>query len=218
MKDHTTKDRKVRERAPSVIDLLRHGATEAGAVFCGKTDARLTAEGWQQLWQAVAETDPGWELIISSPLSRCRDFAHQLACRLKLPLRIEKDLQEMDFGAWEGRSAAELMETDAEALGRFWSDPLNNAPPQAESLADFQSRVLGAWQNILTDCSDQNLLLVTHGGVIRTLLCHIRNRPIEKLLEFEVKHGALLRVEEEQAGTAGYSCGPQRYRIMDPIE
>ncbi|NIU60591.1 MAG: histidine phosphatase family protein, partial [Pseudomonas stutzeri] len=72
--------------------------------------------GWQQMRDAVALAGP-WDVLVSSPLQRCAAFARELAAERRLPLRIEPELRELHFGAWEGRSAAELMSTDAEALG-----------------------------------------------------------------------------------------------------
>ncbi len=64
--------------------------------------------------------------------------------QLNLPVQLDKDLQELHFGAWEGQSAAALMETDAEALGLFWADPYAFTPPQGEPVSDFSARVLAA--------------------------------------------------------------------------
>jgi alpha-ribazole phosphatase len=104
------------------LDLLRHGETELGGGLRGSLDDALTAKGWEQMHAAVEQGGP-WDRLVSSPLQRCARFAEQLGARLGLPLHLDQDLQELHFGAWEGRSAAALMDTDAEALGRFWADP-----------------------------------------------------------------------------------------------
>ena len=70
-----------------------------------------------------------WDRIIASTLVRCADFGRALSQRLDLPLSLDPRLVELDFGAWEGRSAADLMVSDAEALGRFWADPVTHSPP-----------------------------------------------------------------------------------------
>ena len=71
------------------LDLLRHGETQAGPGFIGSTDTPLSERGLQQMRAAVAEGGP-WDLLISSPLSRCQAFASELAERLGIPLRIEE--------------------------------------------------------------------------------------------------------------------------------
>ena len=125
------------------LDLLRHGETELGGGLRGSLDDALTATGWQQMREAVQGRGP-WDRVLSSPLQRCARFAQELAERLQLPLSLEPDLQELHFGAWEGQSAAALMETDADDLGRFWADPYAFTPPGGEPVELFSLRVLGA--------------------------------------------------------------------------
>ncbi|VAW85909.1 Alpha-ribazole-5'-phosphate phosphatase [hydrothermal vent metagenome] len=176
------------------IDLLRHGETTHGNRFRGSIDDVLTAYGEQQMWQAVEQNATHWDRIISSPLKRCADFADVLSQKQKRPLTLDKRFKEMHFGAWEGRTAAELMETDADALSNFWHDPVQYTPPEAEPLIDFEHRVVCAWQEIISRYAGENILLVTHGGVIRLLLCHVLQSPIKQLLKFEVKHAAIEKI------------------------
>lgn len=172
------------------LDLLRHGETELGGGFRGSLDDALTATGWAQMRGALAEAGP-WELIVSSPLQRCAAFARELAEGQGVPLHLEAGLRELHFGDWEGRSAAALMETDAEALGAFWADPYGFTPPQGEPVEDFAARVLAAVEGLHRRFAGRRLLLVTHAGVMRLLLARARGLPREQLLQVEVGHGAL---------------------------
>jgi alpha-ribazole phosphatase len=175
------------------IGLLRHGEVEGGSRFRGRTDDALTAIGLQQM--CAATEDEHWDRLISSPLTRCAAFAREYAERHSIPCTFDARLMEIDFGSWEGCSAAELMKTDADALTRFWNDPLHNTPPGGEPLAQFQARVLDAWRDISADHARQRVLVVTHGGVIRVLLCHVSGQPLAQLQTFEVEHGGLYRVD-----------------------
>lgn len=169
------------------LELLRHGETELGGGLRGSLDDALTATGWAQLRAAVAEAGP-WDRLVSSPLQRCSRFAEELAAQHGVPLSLEPDLQELHFGAWEGRSTAELMQTSAEDLGRFWSEPYAFTPPEGEPLLAFEARILRALQRLQARHAGERLLLVTHGGVIRLLLARARGLPRNDLLQISVGH------------------------------
>lgn len=175
------------------LDLLRHGETESGGGFRGRLDDALTELGWQQMRAAVVDRGP-WDRIVSSPLRRCADFATELADQHRLALEFEPDLRELDFGEWEGRSAADLMVDQSEALGRFWNDPYGFTPPGGEPVAAFEARILKAIERLIDRCPAERVLLVTHGGVMRLLLAQARGMAREHLLQVEVGHGDLFGI------------------------
>jgi alpha-ribazole phosphatase len=178
------------------LDLLRHGETELGGGLRGSLDDALTEKGWAQMRAAVVEQGP-WDRLVSSPLQRCARFAEELGAQLSLPVQLDKELQELHFGAWEGQSAAALMETDAEALGLFWADPYSFTPPEGEPVVDFSTRVLAAVERLQATCAGERVLLISHGGVMRLLLAQARGLPREQLLNVEVGHGALFSLTVE---------------------
>lgn len=181
------------------LDLLRHGETELGGGLRGSLDDALTEKGWQQMRAAVIGQGP-WDRLVSSPLQRCARFAEELAGQLGLPVAFDQNLQELHFGAWEGQSAAALMETDAEALGLFWADPYSFTPPQGEPVADFSARVLAAVARLQAAYAGERVLLISHGGVMRLLLAQARGLPREQLLNVEVGHGALFALSVASDG------------------
>ena len=179
---------------PLTLDLLRHGDTGFTG-FRGTLDDPLTALGWQQMEQSVAGKN--WDAVISSPRLRCAVFAQAYATRQDVPMKIDARLVELDFGLWEGKTAAELMQSDASALQNFWQDPEQHAPSQGERMADFSARVLQAWQEIEREHHGRRVLIITHGGVIRRLLCQVRGLPLKHLLTLEVTHGSLHSLSPE---------------------
>ena len=182
------------------LDLLRHGETELGGGLRGSLDDALTEKGWAQMRAAVLAGGP-WDRLISSPLQRCARFAAELGEQLNLPVQLDKDLQELHFGAWEGQSAAALMETDAEALGLFWADPYAFTPPQGEPVSDFAARALGAVARLHQANAGERVLLISHGGVMRLLLAQARGLPREQLLNVEVAHASLFSLTVEADGS-----------------
>ena len=175
------------------VHLLRHGETEGGARYCGGTDVALSSRGWRQMRAAVA--GQSWDLIVISPLRRCAAFAASLARQLAVPCRYEAGLREMSFGKWEGRTAVELMQTDAERLRCFWADPSTHTPPGGESLAQLHARVMAAWQRIVIDQDRGRVLLVTHSVPMRVLRAAQTGTALSALLSIDVPHGALISIQ-----------------------
>lgn len=176
------------------LDLLRHGETERGGGFRGSLDDALTDNGWAQMRAAVAGR-AGWQALVSSPLQRCARFAEELSGQHGLALQLEADLQELHFGEWEGRSAAELMESAERELGLFWNDPYAFTPPGAEPLRQFEARVLAALARLQAQHAGRHVLLVTHGGVINLLVARARQLPPTQLMQVAAPHGGLFSLQ-----------------------
>ncbi|CAE6945171.1 6-bisphosphatase [Vibrio sp. B1REV9] len=153
------------------IYLLRHGKVNAAPGLHGQAD--LKVDGSEQVSIAQAWNDTGKEIggVISSPLSRCYDLAQMLADRQLLPLCVEPNIKELDFGDFDGVPFDMLAEHWSK-LDAFWKAPAHHTLPNAESLDMFAERVTCAWSQIINDIND-NLLIITHGGVIRIILAHI---------------------------------------------
>ena len=176
------------------LDLLRHGETELGGGLRGSLDDALTPLGWAQMREAVKGGGP-WDRIVSSPLQRCALFARELSAQLDIPLSFDKNLQELHFGAWEGQSAAALMQTDEQALGQFWADPYAFTPPDGEPVLEFSARVVSAVGRLQQDFVGERVLVVCHGGVMKLLLARARGLPREQLLQVPVLHGAMFGLQ-----------------------
>ncbi|MBX2867472.1 MAG: alpha-ribazole phosphatase family protein [Acidiferrobacterales bacterium] len=156
---------------PPLFDLLRHGKTESADIFRGHTEDPLSAEGWEQMEKVVANCS--WDQIICSPLSRCRLFASDLAEKTNTPLFIDQQFAEYHFGDWDGRRYQEVMETDGALVTRFFDDPFNHTPPNAEEFSVFHERVKQGWESALTAFQSQSVLIITHGGVIMSVIAHV---------------------------------------------
>ena len=97
----------VSDVATTTIDLIRHGEPVGGRKYRGQINDPLSDRGWMQMREAVADQSP-WDIIISSTLSRCLDFARELGQRSGIDVKADSRLMEIGFGEWEGRSAMEL--------------------------------------------------------------------------------------------------------------
>jgi len=173
----------------TTIDLLRHGEVNGLACYRGITDDPLTERGWEQMQAAVNNNE--WDLIVSSPLCRCLDFATQSSRQRKIPLNIEVGFQEINFGDWEGKTADEIEKNQPDALMAFYADPFKNSPPNGEMLTDFHQRIQNAWRQLLIQHQGKHILIITHAGVIRALFSLLLKIPIENNFSIQVNHACL---------------------------
>ena len=178
----------------TIIDLLRHGEAQGGNYYRGITDDPLTETGWQQMYQAVASQN-ATDRVISSPLIRCQAFATALSEQQQSKLQINPGFQELDFGAWEGKTADEITLSDPDALIRFYTDPEANPPPDSEQLSDFRNRISSCWNKTIQKNSDKHLLIITHAGVIRMLFSHILDIPLHNTFKIQIAHACLTRFQ-----------------------
>jgi alpha-ribazole phosphatase len=182
----------------TIVDLIRHGEPVGGRRYRGQLDDPLSDKGWQQMRDAVAEHRP-WQSILTSPLSRCSAFAQELAQRHHLSLHTDPRLQEIGFGEWEGRTAAEIKADDPTILQRFWHDPITYRPQGAEPMQAFYDRVSAAWQDILAQHGEQHTLVVCHAGVIRMSFLHLLDIPLQHAFRIQVGNASITRFELEQS-------------------
>ncbi|MEZ8745845.1 histidine phosphatase family protein [Vibrio sp. 10N.261.49.A5] len=152
------------------IYLLRHGKVEGEAALNGLSDVLVNPDLQDRICGALIKQDIAFDCVVTSPLRRCSDLANRYAQRMSGTLSVAPDFQEMNFGDVDGVPFDKL-EDKWGMLETFWQDPANHQLTGAESLQSFHDRVTQAWSQLLDDPSD-NLLLVTHGGVIRILLAH----------------------------------------------
>lgn len=177
------------------VDLLRHGRCEGGEIFRGSTDVQLTPDGWDAMTQRLnAWPELPWQRVISSPLQRCQLFGRALAERLSKPFAVEPDLREMHFGTWDGRGINEIWENDAEHVSRWREDPALYTPPEAEPFAAFAERVDAVMARIVERHSNERLLVVTHGGILRLLLTRALGLPSSQIQAMNIPYAGLVRL------------------------
>jgi broad specificity phosphatase PhoE len=135
--------------------LVRHGETDwnADGRLQGQTDRPLSDFGRRQARLLADElADEALDAIYSSDLSRARETAEIVGARLGLPVVLEPDLREKDWGTWEGLTAVERDRVEF----------------SGESTEAHQERILEALRRIAARHSGEGrVLVVTHGGSMR---------------------------------------------------
>lgn len=187
------------ERITTLIDLMRHGEPVGGSRYRGQMDDPLSHSGWQEMRKRLGQERP-WDAIISSPLSRCLEFARELSAESGIPLETDDRLKEIGFGEWQGKTREELTRFDPGVVQRFYRDPTTYRPDGAEGLAEFRTRVVEALKDILDRYPGQHVLLICHAGIIRMVLAHILEIPLSNLFRIKVATACLTRVEFAEQG------------------
>ncbi len=179
-----------------MLYLLRHGEVEMpqDKIFLGQGDPPLSARGEAQArsW-AGAFQERGLSAISASDLGRTMRTAGIVADRLGMEVTPEPALREIALGRWEGKSMAEIRRQhplEWETRGR---EIATYRTPGGESFEDLQARVVPALTALAdrSTVADAPLLLVTHAGVIRTIVCHVLGLRLENLFRFTVSKASL---------------------------
>lgn len=183
-----------------ILYLLRHGEISTPGILAGKTNVPLSDVGIKQLSQAV-ESLQDINRCICSPLIRCHAWAKEYCQQHNLPLDVDNQLQEMDFGDWDGQRYQSLWDmpkqTGTSSIGDFWQNPWQHQPPNGEKMASFVGRVDHWWQDYCANKPLQNTLVVTHAGVIKYLLAKVLKLPIPGTVHtasIDVPYASLIKV------------------------
>jgi broad specificity phosphatase PhoE len=151
--------------------LVRHGETDWNRArrWQGRDDPPLNELGLRQARElADSLVDERIDAIYSSDLRRALMTAEIVGERLDLPVQPLVELREIDVGSWSGLTRDELDERFPEQVARHleswgtgWED--------GETPDQLTERVVAAVRRIASDHTDDRVLLVAHGGVIRAL-------------------------------------------------
>ena len=181
------------------VFLLRHGETawnKRGRVM-GRSQVPLGANGIQQI-EKIAPLIATLELdaIYTSPLRRAVQTAKLVATGTKLPICKSEGLNEIAFGEWTGRHFDDLV--DNELYRRFIKSPANTLLPGGETIFDVQRRGLKVINEAAQKVPGGRFLLVSHGDVIRAILCHYMKLPLNEYRLLRVDNGSLSALQTDR--------------------
>jgi alpha-ribazole phosphatase len=184
--------------------LVRHGETawNVAGRLQGQSDPPLTACGQRQaraLARVLATNTV--QAVYSSDLRRTQQTADSIATGCKLSVHHDARWREMAFGRWEGLTWNEIQQCDSATLAAWQADPWHSAPPQGETLAQLHDRVRAAWSCLVAVHAAHNVVLVSHGGPLRLLLCATLGLAAQAHWRFMLDPGSLseLRLDERGA-------------------
>ena len=164
---------------------VRHAEAEGNKIrrFHGWTDSALTERGHLQA-QRVAERlkDIPIDMIFSSSLQRTKQTAGYISKVKNLPVNLSDQLKEIHGGDWEGLTWNELEERWPEAYDMWDNRPHLHKMPNGESVVELQQRALDEIMKIINQNQGKNICIVTHGTLIRSVICHFRACTLEEMI------------------------------------
>ena len=188
--------------------LIRHGETEWNKArrFQGWTDIQLSAEGEEQA-RLLGERFIKIKIdeIYASPLKRAVATAKPIAEVQGLDVITKDNFKEINFGEWEGMTAPEISAKYGKDFDDFIVAPEKGVFPGDISFDRVTSRIKIGLDEILEGKKDKNIVIVSHGGIIRLMIKYLMQFDGEwynktwidntaiSLVEIR-KHGTLMRV------------------------
>lgn len=179
--------------------LARHGETDWNAAgrIQGRTDIPLNARGRAQAGELARQLEARGlpiDALYTSPQRRAFETAEIVGGRLGLrPVPVE-DLREVSFGIWEGHSWSEIGARWSAELAACRNDRFSVGPPGGENFSELLVRVLPALEHIAAG-GGGTALVVCHGAVIQSVLCHRAGCDLSRVDEYLPKNAQWATLE-----------------------
>ena len=177
-----------------MIYLMRHGADPSDR-YGGWSAHGLTKKGINQVHVAKSKLcNQGITQIFSSDLTRARETAEIVADELSLEITYLPQFRESNNGYLAGMLKTEAAE---KYPGIYWNAlEWTEAWPGGESPKQFFARIQSAWCEFRQQVGDNNVLLVSHGGVMNVILCSEHGIPYtNKETHFQIGDAEIIQLE-----------------------
>lgn len=187
--------------------LTRHGETDnnLNRRYQGQMDVPMNETGIRQA-ELLAKrlASERIDVIIASDLSRTVETAKAVCAMQENPPAIQTDprWRELSFGKWEGLNHKEIDAQWQDEAKAWYADIVHFVPPGGESLVQLSQRVGAALEDLKSAYKDKTVLLVTHSGVIQTLMCLVLGVELKRYWQFRVLQASLTVIRFHEAGGA----------------
>ena len=178
------------------VYLIRHGQTlwNQDSKYQGHSDIALSETGKEQaqrLREYFVSKNIELNAIYASDLSRAHQTAEIIAGAYNMSVSVNKDFREMNFGVWEGLTFKEIQKLYTELAEQWLKAPENLEIPNGESFLIVKDRAERALQSIIQKHENENIVLVSHGGTLRTIFCALLDIPLTKMWQFKLDNTAV---------------------------
>lgn len=168
------------------VYIIRHTTVNVAQGSCyGQTDVPLASSFVKEAKDLTKQLPQDFDKVFSSPLSRCA----QLARKFQGEVFFDDRLKEMHFGEWESKLWSDI---PTEIIQPWYDDFVNTSTPQGESFCDLYTRTSSFIEELRHKCY-RKVLIVTHGGVIRSLWTYLLQYPLENAFKIPVGFGEVFQ-------------------------
>ncbi len=174
------------------IFLVRHCHPQINEGIClGKKDIPLSERGKMEAKILADYLMPkNIEHVYSSPLKRARETAAIISHK---EIIVSDNFSELDMGIWDGLSFEQIKKTYPKEYEDRGKDLENYIVKGGESMSQCRERAMGQLNKVL-DESDGNILIVTHAGVIRTIISSLANIRIKDTFDYKINYGSITMI------------------------
>lgn len=174
--------------------LIRHGQTvwNQGGKYQGHTDVQLSEEGREQARRLRQRfINDRIDAFYASDLSRAMETASIIAEGRGAPVVPVPALRELNFGVWEGLTYQEILAGYGYLAERWYIDPTGLAIPNGETFEELKERSYRVMQDLVARHPGQTILVVSHGGTIRAIICAVLDLDLKNIWSFRQDNTAV---------------------------
>ncbi|MBV4358230.1 alpha-ribazole phosphatase [Pinibacter aurantiacus] len=173
------------------IYLIRHTTPNVAKGVCyGQANIDVTETFHQEASQIKPHLPLGIQQVHCSPLQRCRKLAEALFPQVAV--QFHDGLKEMNFGDWELKKWDEIPNDETQL---WMADFVNVCVPNGENYVQLYERSVQLFHQFIQPAP---VAIVTHGGVIRSLLSYLSNTPLkDSFSAFSLPYGCVVKITKD---------------------
>ena len=166
--------------------LMRHGKTQANinGTYCGKTDLSLAGQGIKEIRKTACNVPP-FDHVYASTATRARQTAGLVASHARV--EYLSALQEIDFGDFDGMTAAQIEKRMPEIWQEYLKDPIHFTFPNGDNVEEYMMKAARTAEDIVKAHPDKRILVVTHKGFIMAALSYYLHGDVFHMFHYDVR-------------------------------
>ena len=189
------------------LHLFRHGQTNWNEErrVQGQSESQLTELGIEQAKELNKRIQHlKFDQVYCSSSVRTRQTADHAFANFETQIKFLDSLREIDLGPWEGHLYDDIAVRDPVSFKHFWEQPHLFDVEGAETFYQLQERAVGAVSKMLKQFVSRKVAIVSHGALIKSLLCHFQRRPMSELWAPPTMHNCAHSIIELNADGSGH--------------